>query len=50
MPQEITAGDITPVDDVLNSIQAGLDAVKQERTFPANQALTKLKQKYGISD
>ena len=33
----------------IEGIQAGLDAVKQGRTFPAQQALTELKQKHGIS-
>ncbi|NEP40583.1 MAG: type II toxin-antitoxin system Phd/YefM family antitoxin [Okeania sp. SIO2H7] len=33
----------------IEGIQAGLNSVREGRTFPAKEALTKLKQKYGIS-
>lgn len=35
--------------EAIEGIQAGLNSVREGRTFPAKQALTKLKQKYGIS-
>ncbi|MDY7005413.1 MAG: type II toxin-antitoxin system Phd/YefM family antitoxin [Cyanobacteriota bacterium] len=34
----------------IEGIQAGLNSVQEGRTFPAKQALTKLKQKHGISN
>ena len=33
----------------IEGIQAGLNSVQEGRTFPAKEALTKLKQKHGIS-
>jgi len=33
----------------IEGIQAGLNSVREGRTFPAKEALTKLKEKHGIS-
>ena len=33
----------------IEGIQAGLNSVREGRTFPAKEALSKLKQKHGIS-
>jgi prevent-host-death family protein len=33
----------------IEGIQAGLNSVREGRTFPAKQALTEIKQKHGIS-
>lgn len=35
--------------EAIEGIKAGLNSVREGRTFPAKQALTELKQKHGIS-